>query len=119
VQQRRRANTGISPLRCASVEMTGFGRVGGERSLRDTPPFHKERERVGHPELWRAGKVGGLCVVAKAHALLRQKFAAEQQAIAMTFEVNSGRCAWCTKSRIRIRFPSIETRPLERWNRTS
>src|SRR6202789_758944 len=54
-----------------------------------------------------------------AQRLLKQKFAMEQKRIAVAFETSSGRCALWTSRRMRMRLPSIETRPLERWKRMS
>ena len=51
---------------------------------------------------------------ANAQVSPRQKFASEQQRIAMALETSSGRWALWTRSCIRTRLPSIEIRPLER-----
>jgi len=52
VARSRGANTGISPLRCAPVEMTDLRLV--EESGRFAMPHPLQKaQRVGYPELWR------------------------------------------------------------------
>jgi len=75
VRLHKRANTGVSPLRCAPVEMTDVRARGGERSLRDTPPFAKSAKgrapgvgvswksvARGHPDL-QVREIGGTRIV--------------------------------------------------------
>ena len=63
---------------------------------------------------WAATHASPSPAAANAQLFPRQKFAIEQQRIATRFETSSGRRASSTSSRIKARFPAIETRPFER-----
>jgi len=60
----KRANTGVSPLRCAPVEMTvwvGYRRAVASRCPTLSTPALQRAQRVGHPELgswWEVGVSG-------------------------------------------------------------
>ena len=57
--------------------------------------------------------------LANAHLFPKQKFAIEQPIIAMALETSRGSRASWTSNRITVRFPTIETKPLERWKRAN